>query len=124
MSEPNCPYCGAEVDTTDFFEFDNSTETDYPECGKEFHVEREVEVTYKFTRLECKDGVHDWLDWRPTDIDEATLERWKDDDYFKKEVHKGVYTFFCQNCSSCDKMQFSERFPLGTRLEQSEIKPR
>lgn len=49
MSEPNCPYCGAEVDTTDFFEFDDSTETDCSECEKEFHVEREVEVTYKIT---------------------------------------------------------------------------
>ena len=28
MSEPNCPYCEAEVDTTDFFEFDDNTETE------------------------------------------------------------------------------------------------
>lgn len=124
MSEPNCPYCGAEIDTTDFFEFDDSTETDCPECEKEFHVEREVEVTYKITRLECKEDHHDWLEWRRHDIDEATLERWKDDDFFKSRIHEGVYTFFCRNCSLCDEMQFSKQFPLGTRLEQSEIKPR
>lgn len=124
MSEPNCPYCGAEIDTTDFFELDDSTETDCPECEKEFHVEREVEVTYRITRLKCKEDHHDWFEWRRHDIDEATLERWKDDDFFKNKIHEGVYTFFCRNCSSCDEMQFSKQFPLGIRLEQSEIKPR
>lgn len=86
MSGPNCPYCGAEIDTTDFFEFDDSTETDCSECEKEFHVEREV--TYKITRLECKEGEHEYGEWVRMDIDQKTLDRWNKDPIMEKHSKK------------------------------------
>lgn len=124
MSGPNCPYCGAEVDTTDFFEFDDSTETDCPECEKEFHVEREVEVTYKITRLECEEGEHEYGEWVRMDIDQKTLDRWSKTLIMKEFSKEEPHSYYCRDCNNCDDTDYSEKMPLGTELAQDQIRSR
>lgn len=124
MSEPNCPYCGAEVDTTDFFEFDDSTETDCPECEKEFHVEREVEVTYKITRLECGEGEHEYGEWERVDIDQRTLDRWSKDPTMEEHSKEEPYSYYSRDCNNCDDRDYSKNMPLGTELAQDQIRSR
>lgn len=124
MNEPNCPYCGAEVDTTDFFEFDDSTETDCPECEKESHVEREVEVTYKITRLECKEGEHEYSEWERRDIDRHTLDRWSKDPTMEKHSKEEPYSYYSRECQNCDDRDYSKNMPLGTELAQDQIRSR
>lgn len=124
MNEPNCPYCGAEVDTTDFFEFDDSTETDCPECEKEFHVEREVEVTYKITRLECEEGEHEYDEWVRIDVDQGTLDRWSKDPIMENHSKEDPYSYYSRDCNNCDDTDYSENMPLGTELAQDQIRSR
>ena len=124
MSEPNCPYCGAEVDTTDFFEFDDSTDTDCQACEKEFHVEREVEVTYKITRLECEEGEHEYGEWVRMDIDQGTLDRWSKDPMMGKHSKEEPYSYCRRECNNCDDTDYSKNMPLGAELAQDQIRSR
>jgi hypothetical protein len=54
-----CPYCGAEV--MDSWELPDCDDIECWECGKKFHYEREVTVTYWSHRIK-EDGKVDYYD--------------------------------------------------------------
>ena len=49
-----CPYCDWEDNDSWEFGEDNGTQT-CGSCEKEFNVEREIEVTYSTTRINCEE---------------------------------------------------------------------
>ena len=53
-SNIKCPYCDWEDNDSWEFGEDNGTHT-CGDCGEEFNVERNVEVTYSTTRIDCEE---------------------------------------------------------------------
>jgi len=60
-SNIKCPYCDWEDNDSWEFGEDSGTHT-CGDCGEEFNVERNVEVTYSTTRIDCeeKGSEHDY----------------------------------------------------------------
>lgn len=60
-SNIKCPYCDWEDNDSWEFGKDSGTYT-CGDCGKEFNVERNVEITYSTTRINCeeKGNKHDY----------------------------------------------------------------
>lgn len=60
-SNIKCPYCDWEDNDSWEFDEDSGTLT-CGDCGEEFNVERNVEVTYSTTRIDCeeKGNKHDY----------------------------------------------------------------
>lgn len=54
-----CPYCDWEDDDSWEIEEEESMIT-CGNCGKEFNVLRQVEVTYSTSRIECNNGDHNY----------------------------------------------------------------
>lgn len=48
-----CPYCGYDMEDDDgYFTSEQSGECECPECGKTFHFEAEISVTFSTRRYE------------------------------------------------------------------------
>lgn len=126
-SNPTCPYCGHEVDSSDndLWEYegeDNSFEC--PNCEKDLVLNVQVTTEYELKRPECADDEHEYGEWIRTDIDHKTIERWSKDPSMKRIVDQGPHSFYSRECEHCEDNDYTENLPLGTNLKQEEIESR
>lgn len=103
LNEENikCPYCGFEDYDSWEFDQDKGT-TECGDCGEEFNVTRDIEVTYSTSRIACEDGEHNYK-----------FERF----FIKKQSYLGKHEwkdlpeqnweyFLIEVCELCDDREF------------------
>jgi DNA-directed RNA polymerase subunit RPC12/RpoP len=92
-----CPYCGYE-DKNSWEYREESGDIECPDCGKKFHYNRNVDVTY-CTSADCKDNDenHEWSEWDYIESNE---------DVITKELHEEVNDFYIRKCFKCDEQEF------------------
>lgn len=121
-SNPTCPYCGHEVDSSDrdLWEYEGEdNDFECPNCEKELVLNVQVTTEYELKRPECQDGEHEYGEWVRMDIDQKTLDR-RGETPIMEEFSKGdPHSYYCRDCNNCDDTDYSENMPLGTELVQN-----
>lgn len=116
MDEVTCPYCGwknrdswelrPEQDETFEYECGND------DCGKNFDVSVNIDVTYSSRRKGCTGGAHVWKE-TPVDIDQEYLDRRKKEGNPLYKPDKKPYRFWHRECGNCDEEDFSTHIAIG-----------
>lgn len=91
-SEITCPFC--ETEKGDSWECGDSGDEVCDDCGKEFHFERDVEVTYSSS---CSDNSHNYQH-QPSE---------KFPDYYE--------------CANCEEVQFKDKVVESLNLWKSNL---
>ncbi len=97
-----CPYCDWEDE--DSWEFEEDEETHIcGECGEEFNVEREVEITYNTSKIDCeeKELEHDYK------FEAVHLKDGKFTDHIWKPLPESEWEYYkIMICSTCDDKEY------------------
>ena len=112
-----CPFCG-ELYTDDIYEYHDSDGECFTcdECGKEFLLGVEFDVTFSTHRPDCKyksGKEHEYGDVEQYDVDQEDCDRWNKTNFLDKHWEPNtVYKRYCKNCDDVKIIQLSFGSPV------------
>lgn len=101
-----CPYCGQE--SSDSWELDDDGVTECYGCDKKFNYTKNISVDYSTSKIECKEGKHNYVFESPH-LSYSKTE-WKTDKVTVLPEREWRFIEI-QKCELCDDKTYSKVIP-------------